>query len=83
MEVPPGPQARLEIPPCINSHEGVYLQGTSRFWREHPRLTPVTVGETTNQRAFQGWEQGSLLNFQGHLLLSPQALLLPCSSDPF
>lgn len=46
----------------------VYLQGTNHFGGDHPHFPPLTVGETANRRAFQGWEQGSLLNSKGHLL---------------
>lgn len=68
---------------ALTAIQEVYLQGSNHFWREYPPLyTNNCVGETANQRAFQEWEQGSLLNSQGHLLLPSQALLLPCFTDP-
>lgn len=57
MEVSVGPQARLEIPPCINSHTRGLFTGHQSFLEGVPPLyTSNCVGKTANQRAFQGWE---------------------------
>ena len=66
MEVPVGPQARLGIPPCLNSHARGLFSGHQSFLEGVPPLyTSNHGGETVNQRAFQGLGTRVLIEFPG------------------